>query len=266
MTKPVKRMPTPLGVAPGATASVNLPIGLTYDRLIIRANSAVDTPMAVANWAANLGEIRLLVNGDSRLTVDAADMLKLNAFYGQVDVAGALNIFLARPWMRTIGGEDTTAYGTVGLDTFALEFDIKDAATIRDVEVYAIQSSAKAFGAHRRIQKFTRNQGVTGEAQIADIPRGAYAMFSLHVGTDQIGDAEVVADQKKVIETDKVIRSAMAATAGRTEQAGMTHIDLVSENRVGEAMPMNVSDFRLVLDFEATGNFPIYAESLQGTV
>jgi len=268
MTRPLKRMPTPLGIGAGQTASVNLPIGLTYQRLYIRCNAKIGTAAAAdvtqANWANVIDEIRLLVDGDSQITIDAADLVKLNAFHGHEYVNGVLPIYLGRPWMRTAGGEDQTAYGTVGMATFSLEMDIKDGVVINSLEVYAVQSEATAYGPHLRIQKFTRNQGVTGIGEIADIPRGAYAMLGMHVNTGSIGSVEVLADQRKVMENDKAVRDAHHRIAGRVPQTGMTHIDFVPENRVAEALPMALQDFRLKLDFTASGNFAIYAESLVG--
>lgn len=269
MTRKISRMPTPLGIGPGQTASVNLPLGLTYNTLYIRANwdnGGSDEDVAVSDWGSVIKEIRLMVNGDARITIDAADLVKLNQFYGQSMVAGTLPLFLARPWMRTAGGEDQTAYGTQGINTFTIEMDIASGATVNNLEVYAVQSPARPFGPHLRIQKYTRNQGVTGEAEIDNIVRGPYAMMAMHVSTDSIGEVEVLADQRKVYEADSSIRQAHADVSGRAPQAGFTHIDLIGENRLSEALPMNLQDFRLNLDFQTTGNFSIYAESLVGNV
>ncbi|SFN65155.1 hypothetical protein SAMN05216224_108141 [Thioclava dalianensis] len=268
MTRSLKKMPTPLGIGAGQTASVNLPLGLTYERLYIRCNAKIGAAAAAdvvaADWSSVIDEIRLMVNGDARITIDAADLVKLNSFYGDAPLAGVLPIFLSRPWMRTIGGEDQTGYGTVGMATFTLEMDIKEGVTINSLTVSAVQSPAKAFGAHLRIQKFARNQGVTGTAEIADIPRGPYAMLAMHVNTDKIGTVEVQTDQRKIVESDKAIRATHYDLATRVPQAGFTHIDFLPENRLSEALPMALQDFRVKLDFEESGNFAIYTESLVG--
>lgn len=267
MTRALKRMPTPMGIGAGQTASVNLPLGLTYDRLYIRVNATVGgaaVDLTPAQWADHLGDIRLMVNGDARITIDAGDLVKLNQFYGQTPQAGVLPLFLSRPWMRTIGGEDQLGYGTVGISTFSLEMDIKPDVVINSMEVYAVQSAATNFGPHLRIQRYLRNQGVTGPAEIADIVRGQYAMLALHVNTAAIGQVEILTDQRKVIESDKAIRAAHYDVVDRDPQAGFTHIDFLTENRLSHALPMVLQDFRVKLDFEATGNFAIYAESLHG--
>jgi len=266
MARPVKKMPTPLGIGAGQTAHCQLPLGLTYERLYIRANvDAIPRDVPATDWGTYIDEIRLMVNGDAKITITAADLAKLNAYYGQTDTTGSLALFLSRPWMRTPDGEDQTAYGTLsGISSFSLEMDLKTGQTFNKVEVYAMQSPGRPFGPHLRLQRYVHNQGVTGEAEIADIIRGQYALGALHVTTASIDDVELHVDNRKVMDMDKVIRTTHNTIAGRTEQAGMTHIDLLAENRLGQALPMAVSDFRLKADFTATGNFSIYAESIQG--
>jgi hypothetical protein len=265
MTFPVKKMPTPQGIGAGQTASINLPLGLTYTRFMIRSVAAIggtQVNLLPEHWGTVFDEIRLMVNGDAQITIDASDLVALNQYYKQPLKPGVLPLFLSRPWMRTIGGEDQTGYGTIGMDTFSFEIDIKDGQDVSKLSLYAVQSPPTVYGPHLRVQRYTRNQGVTGPAEISDIVRGPYAMLALHVNTTEIGEIEVVTDGRKIMETDPEIRDAHGAIGGRVTQAGYTHIDLVTENRLGEALAMNLQDFRLKLDFTATGNFSIYTESL----
>lgn len=270
MTRPLKRMPTPLGVGAGQTASCNLPLGLTYERLYIRLNvdvATVATDVALADWGTYINEIRVMVDGDAKIELTATALVALNAYYDQTKsmTPGVLPLFLSRPWMRSILGEDQSGYGTMGgISTLSLEMDLKDGITINSLDVYASQSNGKPFGPHLRIQKITRNQGVTGEAQISEINRGSYVMLAAHVATADIGDVEILADERVVHKSDAALRDSHYAVIGRVPQAGYTHIDFVTENRLSEAMPMELDDFRMNLDFTATGNFPIYLESLQG--
>lgn len=266
MTRTLKKMPTPLGIGAGQTASVNLPLGLTYERIYIRMNvGGTPADVAAADWGDNIDEIRLMVDGEAKITITAADLVKLNQFYGQTLKDGVLPLFLSRPWMRTIGGEDQTAYGTAGgMASFTLEMDLKTGITINSLNVYAVQSPGRPFGPHLRIQRYVHNQGVTGEAEIADIVRGPYAMLGLHIGTAAVTNCEVHADQRKVHESDQAIRAAHYEVVERVPQAAFTHVDFCTENRLAEALPMALQDFRLKLTFTGTGNHPIYAESVQG--
>lgn len=268
MAKPVKKMPTPLGVGAGQTASVQLPLGLTYERLYMYANvDATPRDVPVAEWGTYIDEVRLLVDGDAKITITAADLVSLNQYYGQSMVAGVLPLFLARPWMQTIEGQLQTAYGTKGgISSFSLEMDVKSDVTINTLDVYAQQSPGRPFGPHLRLQRYVHNQGVTGMAEISDIMRGNYSMAALHVNTANIGEVEILWDNRKILEMTKPIRAAHYDVIDRVPQSGFTHVDFLSENILAEALPMAVSDFRLKADFTGTGNFSIYAESVQSPV
>lgn len=267
MAKPVKKMPTPLGIGAGQTASVQLPLGLTYERLYIAMNvdsdPARDVP--VSDWGSYIEEIRLLVDGDVKVQITAADLVSLNRYYGQAMKSGVLPLFLARPWMQTIAGQQQTAYGTQGgITSFSLEMDLAEGITINSLNVYAMQSPGRPFGPHLRIQRYVHNQGVVGEAEISDITKGAYSMCALHVTTASIGEVEILWDNRKILEMSPAIRAAHYDVIDRVPQADFTHVDFLSENVLAEALPMAVSDFRLKADFTATGNFSIYAESVRG--
>lgn len=274
MTRSLRKMPTPRGIGAGQTAACNLILGSTYEILYIRmrVDDGGVADVAPANWGDYLGEIRILKDGDTVYQIDAADLVKLNTYYGQAMKPGVLPIFLSRPWMRTIGGEDETSYKTNGgVSTLDVEMDIKAGVTIDLLDVYAHQTPGidaanqrRAWGTHLRLQKFVHNQGVVGEAQIADIPRGAYNMLAMHINTTAVTDVEILADNRKQIESDAALRAAIYDIPKRTPQAGFTHIDFLTENRLVEAMPMALADFRLKLDFTATGSFAIYAESIRG--
>jgi len=271
MARPLRKMPTPQGIGPGQTASVNLPLGLTYERLYIVANVKTneappqDLNVLRDSWKFYFGEIRLVVDGDAKIRMDAGDISRINQFYGQYMKEGVLPLFLSRPWMRTLDGEDQTAYGTAGnISTLSLEIDILPDKIVNSLNVYAIQSQGRPFGSHLVVQKFVHTQGVLGEAEISDIPRGQYAMLGMHLTTDQVDSLEVHLDQRKVHESSPVLRTAHLDVIGRVPQPGFTHLDFLTENRISEALPMAVTDFRIKSNFTSTGNFTLYAESIQG--
>lgn len=266
----IERMPTPGSIAAGQTATVNLPLGPTYHRLNIRlmAAAAAGTPIDVtsANWGDYIGEIRLMVNGDTRIEIDAADLVKMNKFYGQTIKPGVLPLFLSQPWMRTWQGEDNTAYGTAaGMASFTLEIDLKANIEIGKLDVYAVQDEPMAFGGHLRIQRFSQQMGLQGTKEVSDLPLGNYNMLAMHLSTAEIDKVEIHANNVKVIETDKIVRAAHYNVVNREPQAGMTHIDFLTEDRLGSALYMGLTDFRAKLDFtDDNVNYKLYAVSIQG--
>lgn len=263
----IEKMPTPQGTGVNQTATLNLPLGPTYHHLNIRCKTAAGADIPVASWGTYIGEIRLMVNGDTRIEIEAADLVKLNQYYGQTLTAGVLPLFLSQPWARTMAGEDNSAYGTAkGIASFTLEIDLK-ATAVKDLAVYAVQSEPRPFAGHMRIQKFSKQMGLQGTKEISDLPRGAYNMLGLHMDTASINTIEVLTNNLKVHESDLVLRSAHSKVIGRAPQAGFTHVDFMGENRLSEVLPMALNDFRVKLDFTADNvNFKIYAVSLQGVV
>lgn len=273
MTRSLNKMATPEGIGAGQTATIKLPLGYTYNTLFIRmADGSGD--IAEADWGDNIDEIRLKVDGDDKIQIDAVDLVSLNKYYGISHDDGVLPLFMSRPWMRTILGEETTGFDTVGgMSSFSLEIDLKAGITIDQLNVYAQQSTpvdrvtgqVKGFGAHLRIQKYTHNQGVIGDAEIADIVRSRYSIMAMHLKTANVDRLEVLADNSKFYDTDKAMREAIVKLGGRVPQAGFTHIDFLPDNQIGSAMPMLVNDFRIKAEFTAAGSVPFYIESIQGS-
>jgi len=106
---------------------------------------------------------------------------------------------------------------------------------------------------------------LVGEKEISDIPRGAYNMMALHITTGAIGNVEVLANNRNVHESTTILRGGDQRIIGRVPQAGYTHLDFMTENRLGEALPMVLNDFRLKLDVTAANQtFKILAVSVQG--
>jgi len=277
VTQAYNRLKTPAGIAAGQPATVDIDLGYDYHRFDIFMKDGAGL-IAEANWGANIGEIRLMVDGDAKITIDAADLVSLNKYYGHSHGDGVLPLFLDRRQMRTALGTEQTAYNTNGgMTSFNLEIDLKSGITIGEFYVSAVQSDGiypqghafegqpKPFGAHLRIQKFHHNQGIIGQAEITDIPRGKYAMFATHFKTNAITAVEIHQNQRRFKNfADLELMNEDLKMAGRFPQAGFTHVDYVTSNLLRDTLPMAVSDHRVKATFGATAAVPFYVESIQG--
>jgi hypothetical protein len=267
------KLPTPQGVGAGQTATVRIPLGPTYDHLFLELFNATDgsdatvIAMTAARMASSIGEIRLIVDGDTKIRGDAAFMLARAEFYGQPALSGALPIFLASPWARTMGGEDSTAYGTAGgsMATFTLEVDFKDAAITPAMQVYSRQSDPKVFGTHLRIQPYSDNFAFTGEHEMAGIPAlGPHRLLNLDITSDTVGDVEVLANNVQQHKSSALVRDYLLKLSKRSPVADFTHIDFIVENRMDDSMPLALNDFRTKVNFTtAPDAFTIYATTIQ---
>lgn len=266
----IEKLPTPGTIAAGQTATFNIPLGPTYHRFYIQMDATNDddpsAPLNAADWADYVGDIRLIINGDTRIELAAKDLVALNTYHGHVPESGVLPLFLSQPWMRTPAGEDNTAYGTAeGIASFSLELDLADEITVQKLEVRAVITEPQPFGAHLRIQRFNKQLGLQGKLEIPDLPLGNYAMLGLHVTTGQIDAVEILTNNVKVHDTSRALRREHLKIIGKTPQANYTHIDFLGENRLGEALPMALNDFRLSLETTADNlAMSILAVSIQG--
>lgn len=271
MTRSVVKMPTVLGIGAGQTASVDLPTGLTYDSLYLRCNAqiaAAAKDLAAADWATVFGDVRLIVNGDVKITMAAADLVMRAQYYGEVLTAGVLALHLASPWMQTAHDQDVTGYGTAPINgiatvaTFTMEMDIKAGQTVNALTVYADQSAALPWGPHLEIKRFNKQVGVIGTTQITDLPRGNWGLMAMHFASSAQTRAQVFRNQTKILDLDPAMAAAVYDEGGRVPQANFTHVDFCKENRILEALPMNAQSFNLELDMTATGNFNLYTETI----
>jgi hypothetical protein len=273
MSRRLQKLPTPQGVGADQTATVRIPLGPTYDRFVLELKNATSggdatvIAMTAARVASSIGEIRLIVDGDTKIRGSAAFFMMRALKEGIPFVDGSLPIFLTSPWARTPGGEDNTAYGTAGgtMATFTLEVDFKAAALTPAMQVYSRQSDPKPFGTHLRIQPYSDNFGFTGEHEMAGIPAlGPHRLVALDIDSDTVDKVEVLANSVSVFTSSPIIRELELKISGRTPQSGWTHVDFVGENRMDESLPLALSDFRTkVLFTTAPDAFSIYATTIQ---
>ena len=264
----LQKLPAPQGVAANETATLRIPLGPTYNALFLELYSgAGPTAVSAANMDAGISEIRLIVDGDVKIRGSAAFFRKRAAYYGEPFVAGMLPIFLVNPWARTIGGEDSTGYGTVGgsMAQFTLEVDFTGTLTTPTMQVYADQSDPKPFGRHLRIQKYADNYGFIGVHEMVNIPAlGPHRLTAIHIESTDIGQVEVDANNVRQHFSTALLRSQRLQSSGRVPQAGFTHLDFVTQNRMDESLPLALTDFRIKASFTAApGAFNIYAETIQ---
>lgn len=265
-------MPSPVGVGVGQTASVDLPRGLTYERIDIEAQAdfgagLVDVP--AAKWADLIQEIRLIVNGQVLIRGSGAYFAARAQYYGLAMEDGNLSIHLASPWMKLPDGQFAGAYGTIGLQSFKLEVQFKSAGitSIGSVEVYAYQSAGQPFRSHLQIQEYTHQQGAAGQASITNVPpAGLILLSALHIETASIGLVQVEADGVEVHKSTAIGREVMANEAGRVNQSGYTHIDFSQSNLLARMQSMAVNDWRVKPTFTAGGSYIIRAEMIKGIV
>ncbi|MEL6284035.1 MAG: major capsid protein P2, partial [Pseudomonadota bacterium] len=256
---------------PGQTATRSLPLGLTYHALYVQMkydNAGTPTDIPAANWATYVGEVRLIVNGEVKWRIDAADLISLAKFYGRDVKDGILPLYLARPWQRTVNGEDALAWGTEsGVQSLVIELDLESGYTLSSISIRSRKSRPRAFGEHLVIRKMHKNIGSTGEHEISDLPigdsGGRYRLIGAHWKTAGIDKWKVIVNSQEFRDQDRAYAEQVNEEHGLVHQANFTHVLMADRARLDDALPMNLQDFRFRGEFSATGNFAYYTEEVR---
>lgn len=253
-------------VAAGATAIAEMPVGLTYHALFIRykRNGADATK---AQIAAEIEEIRLVVDADEKYKLSGAQLLMLNDYYDYGFEDGVIKILFSRPNMRQQEGEDALAWGTADVQVFNVEIDIASGVTNPSLQIHALQGPAQNLGVHCCMRRFDGYDAQSsGPFEISNIPRGDFALLGLHLTTANINSVEVERDTRIISQVDQQVIKAHYGMTGRKIQAGITHVDFSPTNRLSDRMSLKAQDFRLRCDMSAASNFSVIAERLEGHV
>ncbi|MBI1220137.1 MAG: hypothetical protein GC186_16490 [Rhodobacteraceae bacterium] len=260
------KMPTPGSIGAGQTASTKLILGYTHNRIDIRCNAqiaAAPKDLAAADWTTVFGDIRIIVNGQTKIEIAAKDAVARAQFFGYVLQNGTLPIDLTMPFLKLPGDAQVSGYGTTGVATMIIEMDINAGQTVNSLEVYSLQTGPSNWGHHLEIQRFSQNIGVVGKVEIADLPKTAgLVMTAFHFTTANISAMDVLSNQLPLLQTDASTRANALMCAGRIAQAGYTSWDFLDRNMVADSVAMQVQDFRVRPTFTAAGNFYLITEGI----
>lgn len=261
--KITKQMPSFEGVAAGATATCRLPIGYTYEQLLLTYTGVT---------LAQMNEIRVIGNGKTIQRYTSGTRLdELNQFHGRAAAAGVLVIDFTRYSLRTKEAEALTGIGTgvhpsvskqPELSTLTVEIDIDGAAASPALSLKAIQSAPRPLGVLKFVREYTYNAPATGEYEISDIPKG-HLFAAVHFDNANIDSLEIKRDGWTAFEREDAENTLILSDGYKVPQAGYFHFD-PSENGIGAEVleTATVQDLRFVLEMAASGSIPVIVESI----
>ena len=261
MTQVTRKMPSFEGVAAGQTATCRLPIGLTYNQLVI-AYSGVTL--------AQMDEIRLIANGKTiQRWVGGSRIDVVNQFDGRNGAAGVLLLDMERYGLRTRAGSELTALGTgvkskngPTITTLSLEIDINAAAAAPVLSAKAVQSEPREAGVLKHVRTFGYDPAAAGEFEIADLPRLGM-MNRIICASSDIDSIRLQRDGYTVFERDTAENEAIQSDGVRVPQAGYWVIDFSEAGNGQDALNIaGVKDLRFTLDMAAAGHVDVIVEYL----
>lgn len=276
MPRVTVKMPSGEGVAAGSTATFRLPIGRTYEELLISYSGTTFN-------LTHMSEIRVMGNGKPLLRYataggkTGAEVLDLlNQFDGMAAASGVLVLPFKRMGLRTRQGEELTGIGTGmtpaesrasgsdgnELSTLYVEIDIAAGAVGPVLSMKAIQSAKKPLGLLKKVRHFVYNAGAAGDFEIADLPKGDLIN---RVVFHNANITNIKLERNNVTDFDRsTAENELVQTNGeRTPQTGLAIHDPTEAGFGAESIvTAGVSDLRYTLTLSSGGAVPVTVEYL----
>ena len=261
--KTTRKMPSFEGIAAGSTATLRLPIGRTYEQLLITYGGAT---------LAQLNELRIIANGEVIHRVTEFTRLdSMNKFEGRAAAGGVIVFDFNRYKIRTRAGEEFTGLGTGVQDdpnkitTLTCEIDIDGAASSPTLSSKALQSAPRMVGMIKKTRQFTYSAGASGEFEISDLPKGDTINKIFIANQGVLGITKVVIERDNFIEFERsVAENASIQTDGvRVPQSDYVVYDPTEAGNGSESLATKgVQDFRIRLTLTAGGQVPLIVETI----
>lgn len=216
-------------VAAGATASIALPIGNSYDEVEIQLAGV--TKAQLTNW-------RLELDGD--LVSDFKTTAQLEAFdlyeSREVDNDTVLFQFDMSDITATIEQGRFFTLGTMGVVTANILVDIDAAASAPVLTGWAIKSKADRPGMLRKVRHYPFAVAA-GENEITTIPKPSGASIkAIHLIKSDVTGAELVIDNVRWDNFSKASAERAQKRRGKTPQAGRYVLDFMLQGDIFECL------------------------------
>jgi len=229
-------------VAPGATATVLVPLGPTYERFVFNLGGTTFT-------TANITQIRCRINGKLCYIINGSDLLKVNAYYGlYTSGTNQLTLDFSEIFARDQVGQSIGAIATsYGIQTFQMEVDINAAAVAPTLDCYAVTSPPRAaqYDAQGRpilvIEKLLQYQASFAAAGkfTLPVPFGANGSVikRVYFFHNNIGALEIKKNGLIVHEGPLAVLQQIQLENRKVPQAGLLVYDAVVDNNMNQMLP-----------------------------
>lgn len=266
MARKIIRLPSLSRVVPGSKATLELPIGPTYNRIVfeVTAGAGLD--------AADIGRIDALIDGKVIQTFkNLARLNYINAYYNRAAdtmsaTAAQFALHFERAELVDLVYRRAPGIGTADVQTFHVEIDIASGAPA-DIAIAAyaeIDPVPAPLGVFFKVREFPFSSAVAGEVEIDKLPRGAW-YSAVHLFKSDITHVEVSGNQVKVIDAPKGIleRSQKEASPVKRvpQTAVATHIDFITDGDLAQSLRTDLlNDFRIKTTLGTSGAVDLVAE------
>ncbi len=263
MARKIVKLPSLSRVTPGSKATLELPIGPTYENILFTASGTGLTTAAFKR-------IDVLLDGKVVQTYKNLDrLIAINSYYNRsTDSASQFMLHFFRGELMDVVYRRAPGIGTSDVQTFHIEIEL-DSAAPSDIAMEAhatVDPEPQPLGVFFKVREYPHSAAVAGQVEIDKLPRGAF-YGAIHLFKSDVSAVEVELDQVKVIDATKSVLERMQKSAtpvARVPQtASATHIDMMLEGDVAQAFKTDsVRDFRVKMTLDTAGATDIVTETL----
>lgn len=264
-------------VAAGGRPTLGVPEAGMYHAIILDTSTTQAGGATRANMESGLTEFKVKLNGKDQRIFSAAELFKLNDYYGIPFEDGKVKIYFSPYWARSPGGEDGLGWPIDGsISSFQIEVAIAGTYTAPTLEATAVweplpvvKGKPIVMGPIVKWDRFTLPIVGAGKFNWTGLPKED-RVYGLHLFSPDFDLIEVSLDKRDFVDVGRSKLHSYYADQGRVPQADMTHIDFWSGGRVTDNLPVIEDGGRAVKDarFEftaligAVGNVTMLVESV----
>lgn len=269
----IKPLPSPQGVAAGAVATLDVPVGSTYYGITLQYTES-GTLVTQANMEAAITGVLIKINGVPQRRLTAQDIIDYNALHGVVYQNGYLPIFFAEPWARSAGGEDIFAWGTDDVQTFQIEVTIASGRTSPALSAIAeVTNERRPLGSIKKFFSYAIPVAATGIINWQTFPR-VDTLAAFHCRSTDIDDVSVKVDNVEVLDiTADQNAQDLENYPNIDPQADYFHILFNKTGRANDNLPFvyntdkknvvrRVQTFQVDFNMSAANSFNVLAETI----
>lgn len=281
MYKQILPQPNIQGIAAGAVATGNIPTSGTHYGTFFRCLTGAGVALTRAQIIADIGDIKVRINGEIVVDATATFLLDLQKYYGDTNVAaiagnldGIIPIFWTRPYFSTDSERSIFALGMENVSSFQIDVQVVGVAQLSTIAVYSLVTPERRnLGQHIRINRFPQNFATTGVHEIVSLPKEGddVAYTALHIcgqAAGSVSQTTVKIGGNNIYENvPGNLAQVISGPAGRAPQATYHHIDFSVSNDLTGFIPMaGVKDWRQQITWitNAPVAYNIYTERIFG--
>jgi len=257
MSRTFRKLPSLSNVAAGSTATLQVPLGFTYDVIKLKYSGVT---------LAQLKNIQVRINAKPVQTfVDAVRLQALNKYYKRNITAGVITLWFLRPEMDNNTTRRMTSIGTADISTFDIRFDIDAAAAAPVVEAFAVRSVNQPLGMITKIKDFPASSATSGIKELDNLPKEG-RIAAIHNFKADISKCEISLNSVVFSEFEKSLASGLQSDNSRVpDDAVHTTVDFVLEGDPSQALVVEgINDFRIRNTLDTSGAFDVVVEYLTG--